>query len=133
MSGRGPGGDRQARMEELKRSLDAPKTLGLRVVPGQVRIDEDGTRVRAIYPDGKKREFQLSDGVAAEGKAEWKKGALVYEEETKAEHSIKRTEKYALSSDGKELTVTVDLDPPGPLTDTSIRRIYVRGEGAGPR
>lgn len=117
-------------MEELKKSLESPKIVAINVLPGEVRIQEDNKPIRSVPTDGKKRETE-NNGTSAEHKAEWKKGILVYELKTLAERSTKRTERYEVSSDGTELTVTFEIDSTGPMPDLSIHRVYVRGE-SGP-
>jgi hypothetical protein len=85
----------------------------------EIAVD-DGVRVRRLYTDGRKAK---TDNGAAEVKTEWKGDVLV--SEVKADRGPKRTSRYALSADGRELRVVSRIE--APMTGAfDVTLVYVR-------
>jgi hypothetical protein len=103
-----------------------PKYLHIDQNSDQFVVYYDSDETETFYLDGKKHDDKDFEGKRISTKAHWEKDAFV--SETREGHAQKMTETYALSNDGKQLTVTSEFEDPtlsGPVT---IRRVYDAGK-----
>jgi hypothetical protein len=78
-------------------------------------LDKDG-RLRTLHPDGQNYKTEAGSEV----KTRWDKERLIVE--TKLDRGPNLTETLGLSSDRKQLVVTVRLE--GRSTPVTVRRVY---------
>jgi hypothetical protein len=110
----GSGGGENSNREEMERQravMDAAMHVPTRLIlvksaTGLVLTDEEGVSVR-IPVDGTK-DTGASNGVPFETTAKWDDGTLRVERRFKG--GLKLAEQYALSADGRQLTVTAKVE-----------------------
>ena len=97
-----------------------PKSLSITQHDDQIVITSpDYSRI--LYPDGKKHQARDESGQKISTKTEWQGDELIAE--TKM-WSGKLTEKFRVSSDGKQLTVLSRFESPSLSMPLSIQRVY---------
>jgi len=89
--------------------------------PRLVITDAEG-KEHDLYTDGRKIEEERSYGGTTKITASWKDGHVVVE--TTPEHGAAYTETYAVTADGKQLTVTLKVKSHGRRQALEIKRVY---------
>jgi hypothetical protein len=97
-----------------------PKYLNINQQDDQIVItDSDHSRI--LYPDGKKHQTKDENGQKISTKTEWQGDELVAETRT---WSGKLTERFRLSSDGKQLIVVSRFEGSSLTVPLIIQRVY---------
>ena len=94
--------------EDLESLATDPKALTIDQSDKQISITDDADHAQTLYPDGKKHKGEDASGDKTGIKTHWDGNRLV--SESKLRHSGKLIETYELSSDGKQLYYTSELD-----------------------
>jgi hypothetical protein len=117
--GRSPYGSGSDPRRAVFQEIDRPRELMIAQRTTLVLIQEgdDEGSVRGVHTDGQRRPVPAD---RAEIRGHWENGQLVVE--TWREDGLQTVETFELSSDPRELTVTLSVMAPGlnPLTVTSI-------------
>jgi hypothetical protein len=108
----------------------ALQTLRIEHHEPALSITDGSGRARMIYTDGRKTEEERSHGGTTKVTARWKDGRI--EATSVPERGPKVTEKYAITADRLQLTVTTTFEG-GHGSDVTIRRIYDAVRDAAPQ
>ena len=112
--GGGPDGGR----ESMRRLAEPSETLTVKTEGEAILVADDMGTVRRIHPDGRAMKTDNGEG---EVRASWKGAELVVE--TVPARGPRHRETYALSPDGRQLFVTLHLEPRmGGAVD--VKRVY---------
>jgi hypothetical protein len=104
----------------LQQVFEPAEELTITQAAGEVVIDEEYGRRRALHPDGRKRK---SENGSAETKVEWREGRLVVD--TRDREGLKLVEAWELSASRERLIVEVKVERRvGPKL--LLRRVYER-------
>jgi hypothetical protein len=113
------GGPSSEQLEQLARN---PKSLNITQDEKQIEITNDDGQITRLFPDDKKHKVSDFNGDEVTVKSHWDGDRLI--SESKPKHLGKLTETYELSSDGKQLFITSELDNSSFASPLIIRRVF---------
>jgi hypothetical protein len=133
MGGGGPvgGNARAAQSHPGESDRDREARIGYLLPAASLVIDQktnefdftdDKSRTRVFYTDGRKLQKSKDKDKRQEVVARWDDGHLVSEEQTP--HGGKLSRKFELSSDGRQLYETIEVDSSRIYAPTEIRYVY---------
>jgi hypothetical protein len=112
--------------EAMKALFEPAETIRITQTPAEIEVDEVDGRLRRFHPNG--RAYKTDNGLA-ETTAEWKDGVLHVQ--ITRDRGPKVVETWAVSSDGRRLTVQVQQE--GRRTpEITLKRVYTRSEDEAP-
>jgi len=128
----GPGGDgqdaqRSAARSAMERVLHPAKKVVIEMSLDEVKVSEDEAAPRP-YAIADSLQAHGHEALEGDGRARWKDGALEMTQVLGPRGSL--VEDYALSADGKTLTITARREGGRPGAPAlTLRRVYTRYEG----